>query len=236
MAIIAALPQWLRGMIDFVFPPLCLGCGEYTEDEHAICDNCRRAIDFFTDPFCVNCLGAIPAAGRCATCGEQSLPLFACANYASPVEDIVVQYKFRGITTPSVYFSNRLYEKFENDVRSLGCPVLMPVPLHPSRENRRGYNQAELFARRLAELFGFTVDTTTLVRTRRGRLQSRLNYVQRARNIRGVFEVTSLPLEGYEVILVDDVVTSGATVREAQKTLRRGGCRVMAVISLAHAP
>lgn len=236
MAIVTALPQWLRGLIDFVFPPLCLGCGEYTEDDHAICDRCRRAIDSFAAPFCINCLDMMPASGRCASCAEKSLPLYACANYASPVEDIIVQYKFRGITTPSAYFSGRLHERFEKEIHALGCPVLMPVPLHPSRENRRGYNQAELFARRLADLFGFTVDTTTLARTKRRRLQSRLNYAQRARNIRGVFEVISPPPEGYEVILVDDVVTSGATVREAQKTLRRDGCRVAAVIAMAHAP
>lgn len=236
MTIERAVPQWLYGLVDFVFPPLCLGCGEYTEDSHGICRKCRQAIDFFAHPFCANCLGVIPAAGRCVNCGEKSVPLYACADYASPTEEIIIQYKFRGITTPAAYFAERLHDRFSEEIAALRCDTLLPIPLHARRENRRGYNQAALFAGHLAGLMQLELDTDTLVRTKRRRLQSRLGYAQRARNIRGVFEVVSPPPEGYQVILVDDVVTSGATVREAQETLRQSGCRVVAIISMAHAP
>ncbi|UCD63659.1 MAG: ComF family protein [Candidatus Zixiibacteriota bacterium] len=221
--------------MDFVFPPLCLGCGDFTEDEDAVCESCRRTMATFNRPFCLNCLAFLPAAGSCASCGESSRPLFAGANYVAPVEDIIIQFKFKNIATPARFFAKLIRDQFAEDILRLEADVLVPVPLYYSRESFRGYNQATVFAERVAELLSLRVETGIIVRTKRRRPQSRLNHAQRVTNIRGVFEVTAQADAGRKVILVDDVVTSGSTVREAGRTLERAGYTLAGVISMAHA-
>ncbi|MEW6412303.1 MAG: ComF family protein [Candidatus Zixiibacteriota bacterium] len=228
-------PQWLEGMIDFFFPPLCLGCGEYTENEGSICGRCLKAIETFDRPFCLNCMSIIPAGHKCTICKGDSLPLFAYGNYTSPLEDIVIQFKFKGIKTPAKYFARLLHEQFAPVVEELGSMTLAPIPLHPSRESRRGYNQAELLARELAQIFGYATQADLLRRIKLRKEQARLNHKERVANIRGVFEVAEeFDIDG-GVILVDDVVTSGSTVREAAGILRTKGYRVVAVLAIAHA-
>jgi ComF family protein len=227
--------SWLRGLVDFVFPPLCLGCGQYTDDEYTICDSCLTAIDTFSQPLCLGCLNTIVRRGLCEECGENALPLYAYGNYARPLEQIIIQYKFRGITKLSKLFAGLLAERFGEEIKSLKAEVLLPVPLYAAREMRRGYNQAEILARHLSDLLAIEVRSDLMVRAKRRRPQARLNLRERAANIKGVFEVCAEGDNNLKVILVDDVVTSGATMREAMRTLRQAGLKVTGAIAMAHA-
>ena len=227
--------SWLKGLADFVFPPLCLGCGEYTEVEYGVCDDCMRAIDRFSQPFCLGCLTMIESGTRCGSCEDRYPPLFAAGNYTAPLEQIIIQYKFKGIKRPSVMFARLVMEEFEDDIKSLQAEALIPIPLHPSREAGRGYNQAVVLSQHLSELLGTETRTDILYRTQKHKPQARLNLRQRAANISGVFEVDESAESGARVALVDDVVTSGATVREATRVLSEAGLEVAGVISIAHA-
>lgn len=228
--------EWLRGLIDYFFPPLCLGCGAYTESDYGICENCLRAIDSFTRTFCLNCLDTMPSGSKCLSCSEMALPLYAYGNYTSPLKEIIIQYKFKGLTTaPSALFARLICERFQDSILAHGCDTLVPIPLYPSRENYRGYNQAVIFARQLARTLGFTVNSGIISRVKKRKPQSRLNLTDRARNIRGVFQAEVEAGENDGIILVDDVVTSGSTVREAKSTLEKAGYRVVAAIAIAHA-
>lgn len=225
---------WLEGLIDFVFPPLCLGCGEYTENEYSICDSCRDGIDTFSQPFCLTCMGMITGTA-CPTCGDDALILYAYGNYTDPLEQVVVQFKFKGITRPAKLFAREIGARFGDMIKSRGNIVLVPVPLYATRENVRGYNQAEVFAGHLAEALELEVRTDLLQRVKKRKPQARLNHAERAANIRGVYEVGDSVDDGRAVMLVDDVVTSGATVREAVRTLTAAKIEVAGVISIAHA-
>ncbi len=228
--------QWLQGLIDFAFPPLCLGCGEYTEKEFFICDACLKAIDQFEQPFCLACATMLPDGARCPTCGDDALVLYAWGNYTGPLEQVIIQLKFKGIVRPSRFFADAAARQFARYLDPPDNLVLVPIPLHPTRENRRGYNQATVFATHLSEALGTALRTDILLRIRKRRPQARLNHRERAVNIRGVYQIAEDAAdETRAVVLVDDVVTSGATVREAARTLQQAGLKVHGVISIAHA-
>jgi ComF family protein len=228
---------WTRAFLDFLFPPLCLGCGEYNNSKIDICDDCLEAVDKYENPFCLNCRVEIPpGSAGCKICGEDAFILFAWGNYTDPLKQVIIQYKFREITSPSRIIAGAVGEQFGALIKSLDADLLVPIPLHPSREYQRGYNQATLFARRLGEVLDIEIDDAILYRTEKRRPQARLNEYQRLRNIRGVFKVDTdrEEQEGVNVILVDDVVTSGATVYEARRTLQKAGFSVPGVIAMAH--
>lgn len=228
-------PAWLKGLIDFIYPPLCLGCSDYTENDNGICERCLGAVETFAFPFCLSCDDFIPSGHKCAVCGGQSLPLYAFGNYTDPLEQIVIQFKFKGITRTSGFFADGLADRFGAEIGSLEAQALLPIPLHARRQTYRGYNQAEVFARDLSGALGLEVRDDVIMRSKKRKPQARLGLARRAANIKGVFEIAEAPDDLTRVILVDDVVTSGSTVREAARTLGRVDIKVLAVIAIAHA-
>jgi ComF family protein len=160
--------------------------------------------------------------------------MFAYADYVAPLRDIVLHFKFKGITAPARLFASLLHDTFEKQLVALKADLLVPVPLHPSRERQRGYNQATLFASEIGRLLDLAVRGDLLVRVRKRKPQANLKFDQRAENVRDVFECECGPEVRRTVILVDDVVTSGATVREAKRILEAAGCDVCAVVAIAH--
>lgn len=225
--------SWVRPVVDFVFPPLCLGCGEYEEQRGPVCATCRHRIDVVDHPICLACLESLPEVDSCPICGDESLVLYAYGHYQEPLDQIVIQFKFHGITHVAGIFGRLLVEKYLSRLQSLSADYLLPVPLHPGRENRRGYNQAALLARELSAGLDIPVAEDRLRRVHRRRPQSRMRRVKRAENVKGVFRC-DIPGIGERVLLVDDVVTSGSTAAEAQRVLQESGYRVIGVIAIAH--
>ncbi len=226
--------EWFAGLLDFVFPPLCLGCGEYYDDKSQICSICLGKVQTFDYPLCLNCRAFIPKGVECPVCKAESVLLFAYANYQPPLNDIIHQFKFRGITSPAETFARLTYEKFKDLLGEIKVEALIPIPLHRQRENRRGYNQAELFARGLSKLMGIPVNSELLTRIKRGKEQARLPFKQRISNIKNAFEVDPLQDGIRKVYLLDDVVTSGATVLEAKRVLKESNREVVGILSIAH--
>jgi len=221
-------------MVDFLFPPLCLGCGEYTESPDSICDNCLKAMDCYDYPLCLTCGGMVAETNYCPVCRDDSFLLFAYANYRDPLKEIVIQFKFKGITSPAAWGARMLSDRFGDRIRDLSADCFVPIPLYPSREYSRGYNQAMLLAEELSRRLSVPVDKETLLRVKRRRPQALLSSPMRIANIRGAFAVDEESSCDRTVLLVDDVVTSGATVREARRELMSAGFSVPAVISIAH--
>lgn len=226
--------EWLRAIADFAFPPLCLGCEVFCEEESGICSDCLKRIEVFEYPTCLTCEQPIEQENGCDLCGGQSFPLFAFAYYVSPLKEIIFRFKFGGITTPARFFANAIVEGFSDRIRSLGADLLVPVPLHPVREYSRGYNQAVLLAQALQEQLEIPCETNLVIRTIKRKQQTRLRKPYREKNIRGVFKVVVEPGEGRRVILVDDIVTTGATVREVRRVLVEAGYDVAGTIAAGH--
>jgi ComF family protein len=153
------------------------------------------------------------------------------------LKDVILLFKFRGYAVLARDLAEKAHAALGRD-ESLwwGEPVLVPVPLCPARERERGYNQSALLARELSRRSGLRSEAGVLVRRGNAPPQSTLEAAARARNVRGAFAVRRPgPVRGRAVLLVDDVYTTGATLKECAKALLRAGASDVRGITLARA-
>lgn len=226
-ALVTEVRQWL-------WPPLCLICAEPSTG--AFCAACNPLLPIHTQ-VCVRCAAALPAAADGHECGEcqQTPPAFAATRalfpYRSPVSDLIVQLKYAG----RLHIARRLGAHFAATlgVRS-ACDLLIPVPLHRTRLRRRGFNQALELARPLAARLRVPLLVRGVKRTRETRMQAELPRAARAKNVRNAFAVTA-DLTGLRVAIVDDVMTTGETVRALARAVRSAGAAHIEVWVLARA-
>lgn len=218
------------------------------------CEVCRRWSD---RPFCAACLsrhgGPRRRCPHCGLAGDGSRPCSACAqerspidachiafDYAFPWDGLIHAFKFGGRIELARPLADALHRVLP--VQGPGhaaVDLVLPVPLSPQRLRERGYNQAWLLARRVARALDRPADDQALLRPLDTPHQTGLARAERRRNLRGAFMVdpSARPrLAGRRVALVDDVVTTGSTVREAARELRRGGAASVEVWALARTP
>jgi ComF family protein len=230
-----------RMMIDALLPPLCLSCHAPVAEPGSLCPTCWSAVTFLGRPCCARC--GLPfelEAGDDALCG-------ACACDPPP---------FRRARAVFLYddASRRLILRFKHADRLEGAPafarwmaragaellegadLLVPVPLHPWRLLHRRYNQAALLSQALAALSGVPGAPTLLKRVRATASQGHKGRGGRRDNVAGAFALAGgagARLAGKRVVLVDDVLTSGATVGECARVLLKGGATSVDVLTLA---
>lgn len=232
-------------LIDGLVPRYCLLCGLVTTAAQ-LCAGCRGDLPR-TGPCCNLCALPLPAyvvaAGqpRCGRCLLRPPPwdaVVAALPYRFPADRLVCRFKFnRDLCCGAVLAQELLAE-----IRSRGEPLpeaVVPVPLHRSRYLARTFNQAELLARAVARGLCLPVHSRLLLRRRRTRAQSGLDAAARKRNIRGAFAVqarTRRPPLARHIALVDDVLTTGVTLAECARTLKRAGVVRITVWVAARAP
>jgi ComF family protein len=167
-------------------------------------------------------------------CQSDCIPFYSFGEYKEPLKNIIIELKFRGVTGPATEISEMLTGHFADLIVRLRADMLVPIPLYPTRQYRRGYNQAELFAEKLSMRLELPVEAGLIIRRHRRRPQANLTEQERRKNIKGVFEVVKHSDSGERVLLVDDVITSGLTMIEAVKELSHSGYKVVGALSIAH--
>jgi ComF family protein len=228
---------WRRAQFALL-PPHCLLCGHDAQRQRDLCDAC--AADLPRNHICCpRC--ALPLKVAAPLCGEclQREPPFAAAHvpfvYASPLDQLLMRLKFgRSLA------AGRVLSELWLDVLRRQAPllpaVLVPVPLHAQRLRERGYNQALELTRPLARGLGIPLCGDLLERSRATPPQSDLDAIERRRNLRDAFRIVDNAALPAHVAIVDDVMTTGATLRECATTLRRAGVQRVDVWALARAP
>lgn len=233
-------------VLNALYPAACCGCGRPAV-RPGFCPSCRAEIHTPRSPLCLVCGVPFGTAGgsdhRCERCLTRAVGFGrarACALYDAagtaqhPLKSVLQRYKYNrdvGLARP---LGQLLSER---------CPfvagtydVIMPVPLHLSRLRWRGFNQAQLLAKPLARRAGVSMDARSLERVRPTRLQVDLSEAERRRNVAQAFRVTRPEcVGGRKILLVDDVYTTGATVDECSRELRRAGAASVDVLVLARA-
>ncbi|MDA4845845.1 ComF family protein [Hoeflea sp. E7-10] len=226
---------------DIVFPPVCLGCGELAGSHGGLCGSCWSRLRAIEAPVC-DVLGTPLAydAGKGVLSADAiaNPPPFAKARSAVVYDDMAramvhrLKYKDR---TDLAKVMARWMMRAGGDVIG-ACDAIVPVPLHRRRLLTRRYNQAAELARALAPLAGLTYLPAALYRTRATRQQVGLGTQARADNVRGAFSVSAhgrSQITGRSVLLVDDVYTTGATVKSASRALLKAGADHVYVLTFA---
>lgn len=226
------LNYWL---LDLVAPPGCVVCGRVGT---WLCAACAATFPLFLGPLCRRCGRPLPQAGLCAGCQEHPLQLGTLRSaliFEGQVRDALHVLKYRGgrsVAEPLGQIMARAWDAYH-----LQSDVLMPVPLFPNREARRGYNQAALLAKVLGRTLRIPVASQVLERVRNTRSQTRLNKEERQHNVAGAFALrTPVELTGWRVTLIDDVATTGATLDACAGVLLACGAREVNAFTLARAP
>lgn len=222
----------------WVLPALCLVCGERAERAADLCAACRADLPW-NDTACARCALPLPiAADRCGACLDEPPPFsatWAALRYAAPIDRLLPRFKFHAGLAEGRLLVTLMREHLPPEALD-AIDLVVPMPLHRARLGRRGYNQALELARPIAREAGLRLDGDALRRVRATPPQSELDAAQRRRNVRGAFVADAARVGSRGVLLVDDVITTGATVAEAASTLIGAGAREVRVLALARAP
>jgi ComF family protein len=226
--------SFLNTILDTIFPVRCVLCGKSGAD------------------LCQNCLQRTPAAER-----ESAEWIFPICDYRSPgIKKSLWLLKYNGKKRLARVFAEVLYGKIIEELSELSImenfadPILIPIPLSPQRRRERGFNQTELICRELikihmercshgnnqAKKINLWLEDKILLKPRETEHQARIrDRRERLKNIVGSFTVQNEEkIKGKNIILIDDILTTGATLSEARKVLRRAGARKIIAFTIAH--
>jgi ComF family protein len=218
--------------------PHCAVCG-LAADASPLCSGCRR--DFFAHAArCGQCGMRLAHGDRCGRCLRERPEYdatMALADYVAPVDGLVVALKFGHRLELAALFGQLLAERLAPLVRD--TTVLVPVPLAFERQAERGFNQAREIARMVQQRLRCTLLETALLRTRHGAPQEALDADARRRNVRKAFTVAAAhapAIRGADVVVIDDVMTSGATLGEIARVLKQAGAACVTNAIVARTP
>lgn len=240
---IRRLESWLEAVLGFFYPEVCQQCGveRATAEDGFIGPACRQQVKFIEPPYCQRCglpyAESITTPFECSNCREMELEFeYARAAVAARglVLDLIHRYKYQQALWCERFLAGLLIQRAGPVLRQESWDVIVPVPLHPRRQAEREFNQAERLARRLGGATGLPVNRRLLRRTRFTRSQTQLDRHQRVRNVQGAFALRpGADPAGLRIVLVDDVLTTGATTNACARVLRRAGARAVCVWTLA---
>lgn len=222
--------------LDVLFPPVCAGCGRVGA---LLCGACAARLLPVSGPICACCGRALAGemarpAGLCGECAA-ARPLLAQMRaplrYAQPTSGLIHRLKYEGAFALGRALAAPLIAGWP--AWATPPDLIVPIPLHPRRRRQRGYNQSELLARPLAEAVGVAFSATALQRTRHTAPQVGLGPQARAVNVQGAFSAAPDEARGRAIVLVDDVLTTGATMTAAAAALLAAGAASVSAYCLA---
>ncbi|MBN1828186.1 MAG: ComF family protein [Deltaproteobacteria bacterium] len=230
-------------LLDLLFPPQCRLCGALLThgSPPTVCQDCRILVSRLAAPQCLRCGHPVQdSSGESHPCGECLLdsPPFEKARSMGRYEGLLLRaihrFKFSGDRSVGELLGDLMalnhYESFNIDDYSL----IIPVPLHPRRLRQRGFNQSLVLARRIAKRFSVPIDSHILLKREDRIPQTGLTRAHRKRNVRNLYTLRKrTSLRGLKVLLIDDVYTTGATVKECSRMLLKAEAAEVGVLTAA---
>ena len=218
--------------LDWLYPPLCPGCGKAAV---RMCPDCMARITLITRPQCPVC-GDILKFGKstCGVCADKTQffsALASWAEYAGPLRSAIHSLKYKNNIGLGDFFAGYLIELLRS--KSFPVNLIVPVPLSKSRIRTRGFNQSLLLARPVSFYLQIPLSNTALRRIKETDSQVHLNAHEREQNMAGAFSGNPATLKGRSVLLVDDIITTGATINHCSEALLRAGAVRVYAVALA---
>ncbi len=224
-----------ESLLEIFFPSLCVSCEKYISSGF-ICQKCFALIELNKTLFCPICQARLPENKK--ICHKQSAYLLGpAANYDNPaIQNLIHYFKYKGLKDISHILGGLMinYINYLNIKNSKY--LIIPIPLHRIKERKRGFNQSELLAKIISEKFGFEI-SENLKRIKNNKPQVEMKGIEKRKiNIAGCFSLENPEeIKNKNVIILDDVFTSGATIEEAARILKNAGAKKILALVIARA-
>lgn len=210
----------LEFVLNFLFPPACSVCGKL--DKNWLCPKCEKRVERLEK----SCVVQIENKKY-----EKLLYLF---QYESLVRKLILRYKFSNKAYLNHFFANRIAQNEQNSRLLKEYDMIIPVPMHKKKMQKRGYNQTELVANELEKSLGIPMRKDILSKVVNTTTQSKLGGKARQSNIQHAFFIKNdVEVENKKIILLDDIYTTGATSEECSRVLKEAGAKEILVLVLA---
>lgn len=240
------LRRLISGFVDIVYPRRCLGCKNKLEAspvDGLICRDCWGNIKRNVPPFCHSCGRHLEKANFskniCAHCIKKNLHFdraFSPCVYTGVIKELIHEFKYKGKDYLGFPLSKLMIEFIREYNLPMDClDFIVPIPLHKTRLREREFNQAEVLSKYISEEFKGKLLADALLRHRLTKTQTDLETDERLLNVKDSFLVNRLEdVKGKNLLIVDDVLTTGATASCAAQTLKRAGANIVFVLTLAN--
>jgi len=225
-----------------LFPPhiKCAFCGAEiaSTDKHSTCEKCLKTLPLNSGKVCTRCGHPVYAAAQyCLDCkGEPCEYQYARSPflYDGLIKEAIYKLKYGDARYLAYPFSAYLVDEYISN--NFSCDICIAVPLAPKRLKQRGYNQAYLLAKNFAKHISIPVIENVLIRIKETMPQAKQSNKDRAENMLGAFKIVNKTIiKGKNILLIDDIYTTGATVKECAKVLKSAGAKAIFVLTIAHA-
>ena len=216
---------WEYGL-GILYPQTCCFCGKVSKS--AICSECFKQIEYVKEPRCKKCGKPIRTeeAEFCADCEKEPKHYESGRSvwlHQGVVAQSIYQFKYGNRRVYAKTYANEMYRLYGEKIKEWGIEVIIPVPLHRKRRRKRGYNQAEVLARELSRLCNIPVDTRSVCRFKNTTPQKLLSHNERKQNMRKAFRVKKDWEIPKNLLLIDDIYTTGNTIDELAQILKKKG-------------
>lgn len=223
------MKSFVTDLVDLVFPNCCPGCGApFITGEAFLCSNCELDLPLF--PASEQILDRF--AGRIKLMDARSYLKFYNAGVA---QKLLHEIKYKGDKALGEYLGSVFIKHLSAEKAFKNIDVVVPIPLHKSKLLSRGYNQSYFLAKGMAQELKIKVDDKTVVRAKKSETQTRKSRAQRWQNVSGIFQVTNDSFKDKNVLLVDDVITTGATLESCGEAILDAGAKSLSLAALAAA-
>lgn len=227
--------------LDMIFPRRCPVCDEAVDiPGRMICTDCEGAFKEVSEPYCMKC-GRPVADDSMYLCDECSGKAFdyvrgrAAFEYDDSLKESIYRFKYGGRREYADYYAIPMAKLLGSWIHSVRPDAFVPIPLHKSRLRKRGYNQAELLATGLGRITGVPVRNDILIRSGKTAAQKGLGASERQNNLKKALKISADVVKLKNIILIDDIYTTGSTINAAASCLRQSGVRnvYFAVLGIA---
>ena len=237
----------ISGLCDIIYPKTCHLCKNKLQAASIgglVCATCWSKIKLNLPPFCASCGRHLDSQAieknTCPSCSRYKANFyfdraFSPCQYTGTIKKLIHEFKYSG----KDYLSKPLGKLMHTFIRDYQLPIqhldyLIPIPLHKSRQREREFNQAEILSQEIAREFDKKVLTNALIRVKPTKTQTELTFQERCQNVKKSFSVTRPELvKDTNLLLIDDVLTTGATSSEAAKCLKSAGAQKVLLLTLA---
>ena len=236
--------ELINRILKIFLPPRCIKCGAILSDDDGLCPECFNQLNFITAPYCYKCGHPFEEVVNkksqkllCGRCSKKQKTPFrlnrSALIYDDISKDLILALKFMDKTENAKVLAKWL-NIAGKDIWKEGVDILVPIPLHYTRLVKRKYNQSALLAKELSKLCHVPVDYTSVIKHKATKPQVAFSGKERIQNVKGVFSVKHQDkIKGKRVVLIDDVMTTGSTLKECALAIKAAGAKSVDTLTVA---